>query len=72
MSPLSSIGGWVRVAEGAISVTGTLTSGLNYIVPTTSSTAHGTVRGTGTVGIIYTAANVIPVARRRTNRPCTS
>ncbi|MGZ6144286.1 MAG: autotransporter-associated beta strand repeat-containing protein, partial [Myxococcales bacterium] len=49
LSGASSIGGWVRVAEGTLVVNGSLTSGLNSMMPTSSSSGHGTVRGTGTV-----------------------
>ena len=62
-SGASAIGGYSRVADGALVVTGTLTSGnpgFDYVVVGNSSAQHGTLWGTGNVGIIWTATNSVP------------
>ena len=55
----SSIGGSIRVIDGALCVNGTFTSA-GGVVPAASSATHGTLCGIGTAGAISTAANLIP------------
>ena len=62
-SGASAIGGWARVADGNLVVTGTLTNGnpgFDYVVVSSSSSQHGRLWGTGNVGTIYTAGNSVP------------
>jgi len=60
-SGAGAIGGYARVADGALVVTGTLTTGnpgFDYVVVGSSSTQHGSLWGSGNVGIIWTANSV--------------